>query len=96
MKLKHLLTGDDDSLGSDVLHDSWRDVVLVIALQTLQEFQVAQQFLRRSPEILDHLAGSARVRFTLGLNAQHDTHRLHHNLHSTRRILEITNWLVFL
>ena len=74
-------------LFTDALHDGWRDVVLVVGLETLQELHVTQQLLGRPPVVLNDLAHASRVRLTLWLDGQHDAHRLHHQLDGRGRVL---------
>ena len=49
-----------DVRGADLLHGGRCDVVLVVALELVEELEVAQQLHRRRPEVVHHLACSTR------------------------------------
>ena len=57
-----------------------RNVVLLVSLEFIEELHVAEQFDRRCPVVVEHSPG-ARFRLAFGLDAEHYTHRLHHQLH---------------
>ena len=64
----------------------WKNVVLLISLQFIEEFHVTEQLDRWSPVVVKHSPG-AGFRLTLRLYVQHYTDSFHHQLHKTWRVL---------
>jgi len=57
-----------------------RNVVFLVRLQFVEELHVSEQLDGWSPVVVKHSPG-AGFRLTLRLNAQHDTHSFHDELH---------------
>lgn len=76
------------SLFADDLDDRRLDVVLIVRLERVQKLHVTQQLQGRAPEVLDHTSRSSGVRFTLRLNAPHNTDGFHNKLHGIGRVLK--------
>ena len=75
------------SLFSDLLDDLWVNVVLIVALEGVQELEVTEELLRRSPEVFHHFPTTGGIWLPLWLNPLHDAHRLHHQLHQSWGVL---------
>ena len=66
---------------------TYRDVVLVIVFEVVNEVQVSEESLRGSPVVQDLLPRPGWVVDLVWLDVPHDTHGRHHQLHTSRRAL---------